>query len=287
MEFDKIMKKRRLVCIFIVLSIVLVLSLSACSGLLGKSNTQRYYIDIGQVEDASVASIVYNNSISSCVRVITEYSANSRVAGSGFIITSDGYVLTNRHCVVRYPSGSDLPEYKSDKPLSATYYVVFADSTKQHPATLVNWCTTADIAVLKINDAKDGTYEHPMEFETEQEIYPGQKVYTIGNPDDIGLMLSELMVASPSMRFAKKDENDKLIEDQFDSVVLDGNINHGNSGGPLINVYGRVSGIVYARIDGSKNDMYGLGCAIPTNEIIKYLSSIKNVKINYKTNSEA
>ncbi|MDE5654747.1 MAG: serine protease [Clostridia bacterium] len=285
------MKKRSLVSILLILSIVLILSLTACSGLFGNSNPSRYYIDIGQVEDAGVASIVANNSIASCVRVIAEFKRNNKVvstsASSGFVITEDGYVLTNRHCVIRYYStDSDTPSSSADTPMSANYSVVFADNI-QYTATLVDWCTTADIAVLRIDKVSnfpltsEKTYE-PLVFETQQELYYGQRVYTIGNPENMGLMLSEMMIAMPLVRFRKKDENDNVIEDAFLSTVLDGNINHGNSGGPLINVYSRVCGIVYARIDGTKNDVYGIGCSIPTSEIISFLDSM-SVKINYKT----
>ncbi len=292
MEFDKIMKKRSFVSILLILSIVLVLSLTACSGLFGNSDPSRYYIDIGHVEDASVASIVANNSIASCVRIITDFKRNDKVvassASSGFVITEDGYVLTNRHCVVRYYStGTDIPSQTDTTCMDANYYVVFADNI-QYTATLVDWCSTADLAVLKIN-AKNSIFPllsqkfQPLVLETEQELYYGQRVYTIGNPENLGLMLSELMISMPSVRFRKKDENDNIIEDSFISTVLDGNINHGNSGGPVINVYSRVSGIIYSRIDGSKNDAYGIGCAVPTSEIISFLDSIKSVKINYLT----
>lgn len=284
------MKKKSFAGILLILSVVLVLSLTACSGLFGNSDPSRYYIDIGQVEDASVASIVANNSIASCVRVIADFSGGSSLAGSGFVITEDGYVLTNRHCVIRYDTtDSDTPKFNSDTPMSADYYVVFADN-KKYASTLVSWCTAADIAVLKINTvksslpfAKELTFQ-PMVFETKQDLYYGQRAYTIGNPEDIGLMFSELTIACPSIRFSRKSEDGKtIIQDSFTSAVLDGNINHGNSGGPLINVNSRVSGIIYARIDGNKKDAYGIGCAIPTSEIISYINSIKGLTINYKS----
>ena len=266
---------------FLILSIVLILSLTACSGLFGNSDPTRYYIDIGQVEDARTASIVANNSIGSCVRIITEYT-NSTSASSGFVITEDGYVVTNRHCVVRYTytngKTSDVPQFASDRPDTVKhYYVVFANN-RRYEATLINWSQTADIAVLKINNESilgnifgKETFQ-PLVFETERELYYGERVYTIGNPENLGLIFTELAIASPAMQL---NESDK-----FNSIVLDGNINHGNSGGPLLNAYSRVSGIVYARIDGSNSDAYGIGCAIPASEIISFL---KSIKVSYKT----
>ena len=277
-------KKRGFAIALVLIAVVLTLSLTACNGwLANSSDTSRFFLDIKEVEDARTASIVANNTIASCVRVITEYkSANSVVstsASSGFIITEDGYVLTNRHCVVRYSTtGSDTPMFSSDKPMSANYSVVFADN-KEYAASLVAFSPSADLAVLKINTLNlplsNGIKFQALVLETQEDLYYGQRVYTIGNPENIGLILTELTIASPAIRLGKNDE--------FDSVILDGNINHGNSGGPLLNAYSRISGIVYARIEGANKDTYGLGCAIATDIIIDFLDSIKTVKINYKT----
>ncbi|MDE7191211.1 MAG: serine protease [Clostridia bacterium] len=277
-------KKRGFAIALVLIAVVLTLSLTACNGwLANSSDTSRFFIDIGKVDDARTASIVANNTIASCVRVITEYKNGSTVvstASSGFIITEDGYVLTNRHCVVKYSTtGSDTPMFSSDKPMSANYSVVFADN-KEYSASLVAFSSSADLAVLKINTLNlplisDGSKFQALVFETQEELYYGQRVYTIGNPENIGLILTELTIASPAMRLGKSDE--------FDSVILDGNINHGNSGGPLFNAYSRISGIVYARIEGANKDTYGIGCAIATDTILDFLDSIKTVKINYKT----
>ncbi|MDE6474649.1 MAG: serine protease [Clostridia bacterium] len=274
-------KKRGLIIALVMIFVVLALSLTACNGwFANNSNPTRYYIDIKEVEDPQIASIVVNNTIASCVRIIAEYKSGSTSASSGFIITEDGYVLTNRHCVVRYSTtGSDTPMFDSDKPMSAKYSVVFADN-KEYSASLVAFSSSADLAVLKINTLNiplisSGTKFQALVFETEQELYYGERVYTIGNPENIGLILTELTIASPAIRLNKNDTHD--------TVILDGNINHGNSGGPLFNAYSRICGIVYARIDGSNKDAYGLGCAISADVIIDFLDSIKNADINYKT----
>lgn len=300
------MKKRSFAVILIVLSIVLVTSLTACSGLFGSDS--RYFIDIGEVDDYGVASIVANNTITSCVRVIADYKRGSEVisttAASGFVITEDGYVLTNRHCVIQYyMSGTDTPKDNGlivDTLMDAKYTIVLANNRmftddENYKVELVGYSSTTDIAVLKISKksnnimVQEPKFDMPLVLETKEELFYGQRAYTIGNPENMGLMMSELMIASPSIRFRRtSDDGFTVIEDAFDSIILDGNINHGNSGGPLLNVHSRVTGILYARIDGKKNendkaDAYGLGCAISTSEIIKFLDSIKGVKIDYKT----
>ena len=285
MEFDQIMKKRSLVITVVILAVVLALSLTACNGLFANySDPTNYHIDIGRVDDMRGASIVANNNISSCVRIISDYKNASNTtavtsASSGFVITDDGYVLTNRHCVVRYSStGSDTPMFASDKPMNADYSVVFADN-KEYSAKLIAYSSSADLAVLKIATVDipllPSVKFQPTVFETVDELYYGERVYTIGNPENIGLILTELTISSPGIMLNKNDS--------FDSVILDGNINHGNSGGPVFNAQSRVCGIVYARVEGSNKDTYGIGCAIPTSTAIAFLDSIKNVKINYKT----
>lgn len=290
MEFNQIMKRRSFVIIVAIFAVVLALSLTACNGLFANAsgNRSNYFIDIGKVDDARTASIVANNNIASCVRIIADYKSGNKTivvtsASSGFVITEDGYVLTNRHCVVRYANtGSDTPMYASDKPMDADYSVVFADN-REYTAKLVAYSSSADLAVLKIATVdlpflSSGKFQ-PTVFETEDELYYGERIYTIGNPENIGLILTELTIASPDIKLSKNDT--------FGSIVLDGNINHGNSGGPLFNAYSRVCGVIYARVEGSNKDTYGIGCAIPASTAIAFLDSIKNAKINYKTTPAA
>ncbi len=280
MEFDKIMKKRSFVVILLILAVVLTLSMTACDSIfVNKADPTRYYIDIGTVDDARTASIVANNNIASCVRVIAEYKNGSTIttsALSGFIISENGYVLTNRHGVVRFSStSSDVPQNASDKPMSADYSVVFADNIQYKEVKLIAYSLSADLAVLKIDMPLLSNKFQPVVFETQRKLYYGERLYTIGNPENIGLVLSELTVGNPEIKLNSGDS--------FNSIVLDGNINHGNSGGPVFNAYSRVCGIICSRIGIDGGSTYGLSCAIPTSTIIGFLDSIKNAKINYKT----
>lgn len=275
MEFDQTMRKKAfLISICLILALTTLVCSAACLNIFGnKTDTSKYYIDVANVEDSRAASIVYNNTHSSCVRIISDFENGSTAASSGFIITSNGYVLTNRHCVLRYKlSNTDTPASLLDKPLKVSYYVVFMDDT-QYKARLVAYSETADIAILKIDTGISSYSFEALTFETERKLYYGDRLYTIGNPENLGLILTELMVASPAVKLKH--------DDAFDSIVLDGNINHGNSGGALINVYSRVCGIIFARVESSSTSMvYGIGCAIPTSTILSFLD--KN-NIIYKT----
>lgn len=287
MEFDEMTKKRIWVILICIIFVALFVSFTACNGLFSNnSNPNNYYLNIGTVDDARVASIVFNNTHASCVRIISEYKKNNSSvatsASSGFVITEDGYVVTNRHCVIRFSStGSDTPMFESESPMKANYSVVFIDN-KEYSANLIAYSSTADVAVLKIASSGIPLISQkfqPLVLETNHELYYGERLYTIGNPENIGLILTELTVASPALQLNKNDA--------YQSIVLDGNINHGNSGGPLLNAYSRVSGIVFARVEGATKDTYGIGCAIPIDAVIKFLDSIKSVKIDYKTTPPA
>lgn len=263
------MKKKTIILMSILVVAILATTLCGCS-FLGVYTTDRtpYYIEIGKVEDSSTASIVANNNIMSCTRVISQYYNGYASAGSGFVVTKDGYVVTNRHCVVNFAStNTDTTQNPTEKPQKAIYYVVFADNTKLE-ATLVSYSKVADLALLKINTYIDlsGKVEYqPVKLasESDGELYYGQKLYTIGNPEDMGLILTELMVSAPAIKLNSSDS--------FDSIILDGNINHGNSGGVLLNSYGNVVGVVYARVEGTNEDAYGIGCGIPLTALKEFL----------------
>lgn len=274
----KKMKKKFLSVAFISIIVVCIIALAGCS-FLGNFTTDRtpYYIDVAEIEDANAANIVANNNLFSAVRIIASFANGKASAGSGFVITEDGYVVTNRHCVILYSStNSDQPYNPFEEPLKATYKVVFVDDTSL-TADLVAYSKDADLAVLKIRNFANiagNTKFQPAKLANNPDLFYGDKVYTIGNPEDIGLIMTELMISSPGIKLSS--------EDSFKSIILDGTINHGNSGGALFDAYGNVIGVIYARIDGSNQDAFGIGCAIPLDTLKSFLDE---AEISYTTAS--
>ncbi|MDE5990867.1 MAG: serine protease [Clostridia bacterium] len=279
-------KKFYVTAIFLVLTAILF-SAVGCS--LFSDSPQRYYIEIGQVEDSRVASIVANNTISSCVRISAEFPSISLTSkSSGFFVTSDGYVITNRHCVIRFTNGKDLPSQNGELPIRAEYSIIDTNGNTYN-ANLVAYSKSADIALLQIVphgiDVILGKEFEPLVFDTVSKPYYGDRLYTIGNPEDMGFIFSELMVASPAVKLSS--------EDTYSSIVLDGNINHGNSGGPLIDVNSHVVGLIFARVEGSSttdssSKTYGLGCAIPAEAVTAFLDScgVKYLSYTPQTNED-
>ena len=285
--------KKKIYVTAIILTLTLILCFSVgCSLFTNDNEPQKYFVEIGQVEDSRVASIVANNTLDSCVRISAFYpSASETSKSSGFFVTSDGYIVTNRHCVVRFPNGEDLPSQEGEIPINVKYTVTDTKGDS-YGAKLVAYSKTADVALIKIvpnvlDTIIGSTTEFsPMIFDVDSKPYYGDRLYTIGNPEDLGFILTELMVASPGIKLSSKND--------YYTIMLDGNINHGNSGGALIDTHSHVVGLIFARVEGASNEhdsnnatssaannnttsspTYGLGCAIPAEVVTTFLDDCK------------
>ena len=81
------------------------------------------------------------------------------------------------------------------------------------------------------------------------------------------MLFAKATIANPSLSVTGK------VDEPYNSIYIDSNINHGNSGGALINADSKVIGVVYGRIESTTdpNNVYGLGTAIPSDVVMKYL----------------
>lgn len=160
------------------------------------------------------------------------------VTGTGFIISEDGYIITNAHVV---EDGTDVQVLLS-KDLNS----------EQFDAEVVGIDTQTDIAVLKI----EKTGLPAVELGTSSELLVGECAVVIGNP--LGFELSGSVTAG----IISALDRELTIEDRDMTLIqTDASINSGNSGGPLINAYGQVVGITSAKINTTYGE--GLGFAIP------------------------
>ncbi len=192
---------------------------------------------------------IYKTSNRGVVNISTVSSAEEMMTnavpadgfGSGFIIGTEGYILTNHH-VVR---GSDH--------LLVTLY---DGSTVQ--AGLVGYDSQTDLAVLKIKPPKDIILT-PIPLGDSSSLEVGRRVLAIGNPFGFDRTLTEGIVSSIGRTI--KSENGRLIKG---IIQTDAAINPGNSGGPLLDLSGRVVGINTAIFSGTRQSA-GIGFAIPIN----------------------
>jgi serine protease Do len=169
--------------------------------------------------------------------------------GSGVVITSDGYILTNNHVV----EGAD--EVK----------VSIGQSTKRYDAKVVGSDSLADIAVLKI---KTDDPLHAATLGDSDQLQVGDVVLAIGNPFGVGQSVSRGIVSALS-------RGNLGIEAIEDFIQTDAAINPGNSGGALIDSAGRVVGINTAILSRS-GGFAGVGFAVPINLVRAAAEQIVN-----------
>ena len=168
--------------------------------------------------------------------------------GSGFIVHSDGYVVTNHHVIDR----------------ARRVNVELADGRKL-PADLISSDPEADLAILKINDAKPFP---TIELGDSSDLMIGEPVIAVGNPMGFSHSVSTGIVSA--IHRDLKDQREKVI--LKDVVQTDAAINPGNSGGPLLNAYGQVIGINTA----IRGDAQNIGFAIQVNRLRELIPELMN-----------
>lgn len=166
--------------------------------------------------------------------------------GSGFVISKDGYVITNNHVI----DGAD--EIK----------VIFADG-ESFPAELVGQDAKTDIAVLKIESEKDLPF---VPFGDSNESRVGDWVMAIGNPFGLGGTVTAGIISA-----INRDINAGPYDD---FIQTDASINRGNSGGPLFNMAGEVVGVNTAIISPSGGSI-GIGFAVPSATAISVVEQLR------------
>ena len=256
-----------LVAVGLVLALLMGLLGSAIgNSLFGKGSTTIYegqressVIDVAKVDTGKLMTPaeVYAANVNSTVGITTSVTTNfwgfqttSAASGSGFILTGDGYVLTNYHVI------------ESSSSISVTLY-----DGKSYDAVLIGYDESSDIAVLKI-DAEGLT---PVVLGDSDNLNVGDSVVAIGNP------LGELTFSLTSGAVSALNREITLSNSvTMNLIQTDCAINSGNSGGALFNLYGEVIGITNAKYSGSGSgaSIDNIGFAIPINHVRGIVESI-------------
>lgn len=205
-----------------------------------------------KMEPAEVYASVVNSAVSiNCSATSTNIfgqQTQTASSGSGFIITEDGYVVTNYH-VVSGASSVEVTLYNGD-----TY-----------DATVIGGDSDYDVAVLKI----EATGLQPVTLGESADVNVGDTVLAIGNP------LGELTFSMSQGIVSSCDRAINVDGTPFNMIQVDCSINPGNSGGPLVNLYGEVVGIVSAKYSTySSTTVEGLGFAIPISDVRSIITDI-------------
>ena len=225
---------------------------------LGESNGNSssaiiHTFDIPENENAKTAEEIYQEIAPSIVGVVTYNPSAGLISaatgqGSGIIISSDGYVVTNAHVIGN----------------SNKYNVTVVTSDhKEYSAKIIGFDTRTDLAVLKI----DASGLKAASFGNSDQLSVGASVLAIGNPGGLefsnSLTRGVISALNRSLSSINSGNSNSSANTTVKYIQTDAAINPGNSGGALLNMYGQVIGINSSKV----SDYEGMGFAIPSNTV--------------------
>ena len=217
-------------------------------------------IDIHKIDTSKIMTPaeVYASNVTSTVGITTSittnfwgYQTTSAASGSGFIISADGYIITNHHVI------------EDSNSITVSFY----DGTTKE-AKLVGYDASNDLAVLKV----EAENLRPVILGDSDNLNVGDTVLAIGNP--LGELTFSLTVGTLS---ALDREVTTSAGVTMNLMQTDCAINSGNSGGALFNLYGEVIGITNAKYSSSSSSeasIDNIGFAIPLNNVKKIVESL-------------
>lgn len=228
----------------------------------GSSNTPTNLINLTEYSETAVS--VASSVLPSVVGITVNYSVNSifgqseaSATGSGIILTSDGYIVTNNHVISSESSSS----YYQITEATSIVVKLYNDST-EYKATIVGTDSYTDLAIIKIES--DNLTAATLGDSTNLKV--GEFVMAIGNPLGLDTTVTSGIVSAL----------DREVEDEegniYTTIQTDAAINSGNSGGALVNSLGQVIGINSMKLSGS--DIEGIGFAIPISSATNVINQL-------------
>ncbi len=203
-----------------------------------------------QVYEANVRSVV-------AIAAYQDASGQTGGVGTGFIVSADGYIVTNQHVISE-----------------ARKIVVTTSDEQEYPAVVVGSEANTDLAVLKIQ-AKN---LQPVVLGSSEQVQIGDQVVAVGNA--LGQYYATMTVGFVSAK-------DRMVNTDGTAISMlqtDASINSGNSGGPLFNMQGQVVGITTAKYSGfsaSGATVEGIGFAVPIDDVVRQIRDL--VEFGYIT----
>ena len=201
------------------------------------------------------AEEVFNNSLQSIVEIKADTADIGESFGTAVFVKNDGTLITNAH-VITYKDGGETYSFENIQ-------IRFSFEETYRKVTLVKYNLENDLAVLKLVDT-NCKFKAVM-FADSSKLKTGEKVYAVGNLNNVGISLTEGIVSNPSINVEYNGRVRNAI--QCDLTIADG-----NSGGALLDEDGKLVGITTFRLkDSSKNVIYGICYNVPVNEVVEYI----------------
>jgi S1-C subfamily serine protease len=217
----------------------------------------RPQVVVETAESGFDATRVYREASPGVVTIRSIFDGESAAEGSGFVLNTDGEIVTNAHVVTDESSGPRKP--------AKEVFVEFPDRNVV-PAKILGFDPFADVALLKIKP--DGFALHPLQLGDDADLQVGQSVAAIGSPFGEQQSLS-VGVVSATDRSVKS-----LTQFEIEGAIqTDASINPGNSGGPLLDAGARVLGI-NEQIETDSGSNSGVGFAVPVSAIKRSIAQL-------------
>ncbi|MBD0318112.1 MAG: trypsin-like peptidase domain-containing protein [Thermoleophilia bacterium] len=222
------------------------------------------------------AAEIYRERAAGVVTVISlfgdhaETGGGEAAQGSGFVVSDEGYILTNSHVITNAGerAAGETPEPASE------VYVEFRDGEREE-AKIVGWDLFDDVGVLKV--AADAHRLRPVPIGDSASVVVGEPVAAIGSPFGQINSLSVGVVAATERSIDSLTSRYSLV----DAIQTDAPINRGNSGGPLLDARGRAIG-VNAQIRSESGTAEGVGFAVPINSAVRSMEQlIREGRVRY------
>jgi len=214
-----------------------------------------FYVDFTAAAKKTVNAVVHvkNTTISRKPTNIMEYFNGGREprkmigAGSGVLITPDGYIVTNNHVID-----------------NASQLEVTLNNNKTYKAELIGADPKSDIALIKIDSGKDFSF---IPFGNSNDIEIGEWVLAVGNPFNLTSTVTAGIISAKARDLNEFDNNPQSF------IQTDAAVNRGNSGGALVNIRGELIGINTA-ITSETGSYVGYSFAVPSNNARKIIEDI-------------
>jgi putative serine protease PepD len=253
----------------------LLLAVAFATGIVGGSSTTTKVV---QGEPASYtvsngidAQQIYQDNINGVVEIVSTFpgatdmwgqsTGEQQGIGTGFVVSEDGYILTNAHVVS-----------ESGMTASAVTVVFKGEGESegtQVPATIVGSDESTDVALLKIDPSQAPAFT-VVRLGDSSTVSVGEQVVAIGNPLGLDFSLSSGVVSATDREL--ESPNGATITG---GIQTDAAINSGNSGGPLFNASGEVIGI-NEQIATQSGGNEGIGFAVPINTAVQVMQAMQN-----------
>ena len=224
---------------------------------------------------------IYDKNIAGVVEITTTFpgttdiwgqsSGGGQALGTGFVVSADGYIITNAHVVSE--NGQAV----------STVQVSFKSAGSQQVSvqgTVVGADESTDVALIKIDPSQTGTLT-PVKLGDSSQVKVGEAVVAIGNPLGLDFSLSTGVVSATDREL--QSPNGATITG---GIQTDAAINPGNSGGPLFDASGAVIGI-NEQIDSQSGGNEGIGFAVPINTAMQVMEQIKSGQLQQQTQQQA